>query len=93
MSCQIFNGDDSNADTYSAIVWGAEHGAVISQNSWGFQPRDKDGKFDEKTARELHEFYVKSNSEAPDALKSAIDYFNSVAGMKAGKQVVKFIKR
>ena len=87
MSCQIFNGDDSNADTYSAIVWGAEHGAVISQNSWGFQPRDKDGKFDEKTARELHEFYVKSNSEAPDALKSAIDYFNSVAGMKAGKQV------
>lgn len=35
MSCQIFDekGDGSGA---AAIKWSADHGAVISQNSWGF---------------------------------------------------------
>ena len=35
MSCQIFEGKQS-ADGGSAIKWGADHGAVISQNSWGY---------------------------------------------------------
>ncbi len=35
MSCQIFDGDDSSSGT-EAIKWGADHGAVISQNSWGY---------------------------------------------------------
>lgn len=34
MSCQIFEGENG-ADGSSAIKWGADHGAVISQNSWG----------------------------------------------------------
>ena len=34
MSCQIFD-DNSSASGASAIKWGADHGAVISQNSWG----------------------------------------------------------
>jgi hypothetical protein len=33
MSCQIFHGD-KGGDGTRAIKWGADHGAVISQNSW-----------------------------------------------------------
>lgn len=35
MSCQIFEGL-SGGDGVRAIKWGADHGAVISQNSWGY---------------------------------------------------------
>ncbi|MDR0694387.1 MAG: S8 family serine peptidase, partial [Prevotellaceae bacterium] len=48
MSCQIFEGDDGGPGG-SAIAWGADHGAVISQNSWGYEKEgvynqaDKDG--------------------------------------------------
>lgn len=35
MSCQIFSNDGKSGSGASAIVWGADHGAVISQNSWG----------------------------------------------------------
>ena len=34
MSCQIFDGNSSGSGV-SAIKWGADHGAVIAQNSWG----------------------------------------------------------
>ena len=36
MSCQIFMGKDSGNGA-AAIKWGADHGAVISQNSWGYE--------------------------------------------------------
>ena len=35
MSCQIFQGKESGSGA-AAIKWGADHGAVISQNSWGY---------------------------------------------------------
>lgn len=35
MSCQIFEGNNSGSGA-EAIKWGADHGAVISQNSWGY---------------------------------------------------------
>ena len=35
MSCQIFDGK-KNGSGEQAIKWGADHGAVISQNSWGY---------------------------------------------------------
>ena len=35
MSCQIFEGKNSGSGA-EAIKWGADHGAVISQNSWGY---------------------------------------------------------
>ena len=35
MSCQIFEGKKSGSGA-EAIKWSADHGAVISQNSWGF---------------------------------------------------------
>ena len=36
MSCQIFTGNESAGNPAAAIKWGADHGAVISQNSWGY---------------------------------------------------------
>ena len=36
MSCQIFSDKGGSGDGATAIKWGADHGAVISQNSWGF---------------------------------------------------------
>lgn len=35
MSCQIFDGDKQGSGA-EAIKWSADHGAVISQNSWGY---------------------------------------------------------
>lgn len=35
MSCQIFSEDGKGGSGEQAIKWGADHGAVISQNSWG----------------------------------------------------------
>ena len=39
MSCQIFEGKQSGSGA-EAIKWGADHGAVISQNSWGYPTLD-----------------------------------------------------
>lgn len=40
MSCQIFTGNESSVSPAAAIKWGADHGAVISQNSWGYPDLD-----------------------------------------------------
>ena len=37
MSCAIFDGDN-NGNQAEALIWAANHGAVIAQNSWGFRP-------------------------------------------------------
>lgn len=37
MSCQIFDGDFQGGGALG-IKWGADHGAVIAQNSWGYGP-------------------------------------------------------
>jgi len=37
MSCQIFSNKDGGGSGEQAIKWGADHGAVISQNSWGYK--------------------------------------------------------
>lgn len=39
MSCQIFNPDKSVGNSAKAIVYGADNGAVISQNSWSYSQR------------------------------------------------------
>lgn len=39
MSCQIFEGEKSGSGA-AAIKWGADNGAVISQNSWGYPSLD-----------------------------------------------------
>ena len=37
MSCEVVQGEEW-ANQADALVWAANHGAVIAQNSWGFQP-------------------------------------------------------
>lgn len=49
MSCQIFIGDDSG-DGAAAIKFGADNGAVISQNSWGYAEADIDTPSSDRAA-------------------------------------------
>lgn len=69
MSCQIMHTDPKTGNTlqgddYNAIVWAADHGAVIAQNSWGY---------DYENAQQAAEGSV-------GAVGPAIDYFNKYAG-------------
>lgn len=78
LSCQIFEPNPDNpdkdfsADGADAIKWGADNGAVISQNSWGYVYET-----DEEQAA----------ATIPAHLKAAVDYFIKYAGMdENGKQ-------
>lgn len=78
MSCQIFKETSDgtvSGNSPAAIKWGADNGAVISQNSWGYiYDFDGDGKF---STEELE----KANSAKVSAAdKAAIDYFIKYAG-------------
>lgn len=87
MSCQVFSNNDKGANFEAAIVWGADHGAVISNNSWGYDFVDSRGNYNKEAAEASHNFYIQPNSGAyKDATKDAIDYFTAYAGMKNGVQ-------
>lgn len=88
MSCQVFQeGNKGGADFEAAIVWGADHGAVISNNSWGHDFVDSKGNYNKDAAEASHNYYLQPNQGAyKDPLKDAIDYFNARAGMKNGQQ-------
>ncbi len=77
LSCQIFAGDAGSTDEGSAraIKEGADRGAVISQNSWGYSfDSNGDGKL---TGDELE---LAKNTKAKEIHKAAIDYFIENAG-------------
>lgn len=88
ISCQVFS-DKSSGGFESAIKWAADHGAVLCNNSWGYDFSNDDGTYRTEDARETHEFYLQPNTgEYASALKSAVDYFNRYAGLDAkGNQV------
>ncbi len=88
MSCQVFQNSQSAGygNFEEAMVWGADHGAVISNNSWGYDFTDDAGNYNKAAAKKAHEDAIKPISEAPTAFKSAVEYFNSHAGMKGGVQ-------
>ena len=94
MSCQVFqtNADGTpmsgGANFEAAIVWGADHGAVLSNNSWGHDFTDDHGNYNKDEAESSHNFYLQPNTGAyKDGLKDAIDYFNKYGGMnKSGVQ-------
>ena len=77
LSCQIFQYDpetkkDKGGNTASAMTWAADHGAVISQNSWGYKYKSA----------------ADAAAGGVGSMKTAIDYFIANAGMdKNGKQV------
>ncbi|MBR5063078.1 MAG: S8 family serine peptidase, partial [Bacteroidales bacterium] len=73
-SAAIFSGSRS-ANEAAAIKWGADHGAVISQNSWGYYADSNDDGV--ITDEEMAEF---KGMSIPPATKKAIDYFIRYAG-------------
>lgn len=78
LSCQVFKtlaSGDVAGNTATAIKWGADHGAVISQNSWGYNyDANDDGKL---TGSELTRALA-ATIGASD--KAAVDYFVKYAG-------------
>lgn len=87
MSCQVFQDNAGYGSFEDAMVWGADHGAVISNNSWGHDHKDKNGNYQKDEAKLDHDFYLKPNEGSyRAAFKDAVDYFNSHAGMKSGVQ-------
>lgn len=65
LSCQIFSGGKSTQHSPEAIVWAADNGAVIANNSWGYSfPSSEESK----------------KAKIDDDLKAAIDYFIKYAG-------------
>ncbi|MBR4735804.1 MAG: S8 family serine peptidase [Bacteroidales bacterium] len=76
-SCAIFSGYDGYADdnqSAAAIKWGADHGAVISQNSWGFNYDDYYSIYQWK------QFNIENQCPV---IKEAVDYFIEYAGCDA----------
>ena len=74
MSCAIFaiSGEEiDDGDDAAALVWAADHGAVIANNSWGY-----DYDSEEEAERGARDFLQHSS-----ATKSAIDYFIDNAGI------------
>jgi len=77
LSCQIFEGEESAnyGSMGNAIKWGADHGAVISQNSWGnVYDTDEDGIISDEELQEA------SKDKIDDVTKAGIDYFIKYAG-------------
>lgn len=85
MSSAIFSGEKgaSDAATARAIKYGADNGAVISQNSWGYYAdTDEDGTVSEE---ELAQY---KNTPVSEVILAAIDYFIENAGTdNAGNQL------
>ena len=73
MSCQIFDDSDNSGDGLVAIKWGADHGAVIAQNSWGYSYKTYEAAAGDVTSQ---------------AAKDAIDYFVRNAGYDENHQQV-----
>ena len=82
ISSQVFQGNSSAYSFQNAIKWGADNGAVISQNSWGNSyDFDNDGQLSE------YEKNYALNDKISASMAAAIDYFIQYAGCdKNGEQ-------
>ena len=77
LSCQIFEGDAAASDsrTVQAMKWGADHGALIMQNSWGYYADfNDDGTVSDSELAQYKSWKIDA------ATKAAIDYFIKYAG-------------
>ena len=85
MSCAIFSGAAKANDIQSAeaIKWGADHGAVISQNSWGYTADGCLGEDELDGVVSQEEYEAFRTIKIPSVLKAAIDYFIEYAGCDA----------
>lgn len=79
ISCQVFKnlsgGTVKQGSKATAIKWGADNGALISQNSWGYNyDYNRDGKI---TGDEYTDM---TNATISSSDKAAVDYFIKYAG-------------
>lgn len=81
MSCQFF-GNRRNGSSADAIRWGANNGALISQNSWGYvADTNNDGVISSSERERALKFTIDGTT------KAAVDYFIRYAGCDgAGNQ-------
>lgn len=79
LSCMVFvqfdDGSSVSGDFASAIKYGADNGAVISQNSWSYTA-DTNG--DGEISESEEETYLKQT--IPNSIKTAVNYFVTYAG-------------
>ena len=79
ISCQVFknlsDGTVKQGSKANAIKWGADHGAVISQNSWGY---NYDYNGDGQISGDEYDDMMKAKISSSD--KAAVDYFIKYAG-------------
>ena len=82
MSCQFFGVNGYNGSSSAALRWACDHGAVIAQNSWGYDfDYDNNGYLDEDETRDA------LNATIDGSTQAAVDYFINNAGCDAeGKQ-------
>lgn len=78
LSAQVFQGNRSASSFGEAIKWGADHGALISQNSWGYVV-DLNG--DGVISEQEKEYGMSMKPSSSDM--AAIDYFIKRAGCEA----------
>ena len=82
MSAQVFQGNSSAPRFQNAIVWGADNGAVISQNSWG-----NSYDFNDDGSLSAYEKEYALSDRITPSMADAIDYFIKYAGCdKDGNQ-------
>ena len=82
MSCEILktiqvghHSETIGASAGPAFKWAADHGAVISQNSWGYAfDVDENGRIDPQELEDAKNFTI------PESDKEGIDYFIKYAG-------------
>ncbi len=72
MSSQIFNDNSSSTDMAAAIVYGADNGAVISQNSWGYR---NPGYYEESVIEAIDYFIEEAGQYEGSPMKGGIVIF------------------
>lgn len=59
MSCQVFTDDDNDqGNTAEAIVYGADNGALISQNSWGYKNQITEATFMSSDVKDAIDYFI-----------------------------------
>ena len=75
LSCQMLDDDRSSANSAEAMRYAANNGAVISQNSWGYNfDVNGDGHLD------ASEIQLAKDTQIESVLAAAVDYFITYAG-------------
>ncbi len=82
LSAQVFQGSRTASNFQNAIKWGADNGALISQNSWG-----NNYDFNDDGVLSEYEKNYALNDRISSSMAAAIDYFIKYAGCdKDGNQ-------